>query len=125
MNHCCDPNCETQKWNVNGDIRVGLFAVRDISAGDELTFNYNLECVSNSKDECKCGAGNCSGFIGERPKASQSIANNASSSIEQSNTKKRKLSDLGSFLKPDGDKKQKFSAELSKRAKSLSHGQTS
>ncbi|VDN11171.1 unnamed protein product [Dibothriocephalus latus] len=28
MNHSCDPNLFTQKWTVNGDTRVGLFAVR-------------------------------------------------------------------------------------------------
>lgn len=33
MNHSCDPNIETQKWIVNGDVRVGLFAVADIPAG--------------------------------------------------------------------------------------------
>ena len=33
MNHSCDPNCETQKWMVNGDVRVGLFALHDIPAG--------------------------------------------------------------------------------------------
>lgn len=90
MNHCCDPNCQTQKWLVNGDIRVGLFALTDIPAGKfqpnkfnptkstnflnildtELTFNYNLDCLSNAKAPCKCGAKNCSGFIGERPKNS-------------------------------------------------------
>lgn len=32
MNHSCEPNIETQKWNVNGDIRVGLFALQDIPA---------------------------------------------------------------------------------------------
>ncbi|MGH0131931.1 UNVERIFIED_CONTAM: hypothetical protein FKN15_057353 [Acipenser sinensis] len=30
MNHSCNPNCETQKWTVNGDVRVGLFALCDI-----------------------------------------------------------------------------------------------
>ena len=34
MNHSCDPNVETQKWNVNGDIRIGLFALKDIPAGN-------------------------------------------------------------------------------------------
>ena len=28
MNHSCDPNCITQKWSVNGDTRVGLFAIK-------------------------------------------------------------------------------------------------
>ena len=26
MNHSCDPNCETQKWNVCGLTCIGLFA---------------------------------------------------------------------------------------------------
>ncbi|GAA6083754.1 histone-lysine N-methyltransferase NSD2 isoform X1 [Tachysurus ichikawai] len=68
MNHSCQPNCETQKWTVNGDTRVGLFALVDIAAGKELTFNYNLECLGNGKTVCKCGAPNCSGFLGVRPK---------------------------------------------------------
>ncbi|KAI2657018.1 Histone-lysine N-methyltransferase, H3 lysine-36 specific [Labeo rohita] len=68
MNHSCQPNCETQKWTVNGDTRVGLFALEDIPTGVELTFNYNLECLGNGKTVCKCGASNCSGFLGVRPK---------------------------------------------------------
>ena len=40
MNHSCKPNCETEKWTVNGDTRVGIFAQADIPAGTELTFNY-------------------------------------------------------------------------------------
>uniref|UniRef100_S4REP2 Nuclear receptor binding SET domain protein 2 n=1 Tax=Petromyzon marinus TaxID=7757 RepID=S4REP2_PETMA len=68
MNHSCQPNCETQKWTVNGDTRVGLFAVSDIPCGTELTFNYNLDCLGNEKTVCMCGAPNCSGFLGVRPK---------------------------------------------------------
>lgn len=33
MNHSCQPNCETQKWTVNGDTRVGLFALQDVPKG--------------------------------------------------------------------------------------------
>ncbi|XP_076345841.1 histone-lysine N-methyltransferase NSD2-like isoform X2 [Tachypleus tridentatus] len=73
MNHSCQPNCETQKWTVNGDTRVGLFATCDIPAGSELTFNYNLECRGNEKTKCVCGAPNCSGFIGVRPKTAALI----------------------------------------------------
>lgn len=68
MNHCCQPNCETQKWTVNGETRVGLFATEDIAADAELTFNYNLECTGTEKKVCKCGAPNCSGFIGVKAK---------------------------------------------------------
>uniref|UniRef100_A0A8C9RJ19 Histone-lysine N-methyltransferase, H3 lysine-36 specific n=1 Tax=Scleropages formosus TaxID=113540 RepID=A0A8C9RJ19_SCLFO len=74
MNHSCQPNCETQKWTVNGDTRVGLFALTDVPPGTELTFNYNLECLGNGKTVCKCGAPNCSGFLGVRPKNAEDKA---------------------------------------------------
>ncbi len=32
-NHSCDPNLRTEKWNISGDLRVGLFATRAIEAG--------------------------------------------------------------------------------------------
>ncbi|GBP05887.1 Histone-lysine N-methyltransferase, H3 lysine-36 and H4 lysine-20 specific [Eumeta japonica] len=68
MNHCCEPNCETQKWTVLGDVRVGLFALHDIKANTEVTFNYNLECAGIEKKQCMCGAARCSGYIGAKPK---------------------------------------------------------
>merc|ERR1711928_196188 len=76
MNHSCEPNCETQKWTVLGDTRIGLFAVMDIPANTELTFNYKLECASDVVNEsnqrqhpCHCGAPNCAGFIGAKSKS--------------------------------------------------------
>lgn len=68
INHSCQPNCVTQKWTVNGDTRVGIFAIRDIPEGTELTFNYNLECRGNERIACACGSENCSGYIGLRPR---------------------------------------------------------
>lgn len=66
MNHSCNPNCETQKWTVNGDTRVALFALENISAGTELVFNYNLATIGDTKVECKCGSSNCAGYIGAK-----------------------------------------------------------
>uniref|UniRef100_A0A8C5FXC5 Nuclear receptor binding SET domain protein 2 n=1 Tax=Gadus morhua TaxID=8049 RepID=A0A8C5FXC5_GADMO len=86
MNHSCQPNCETQKWTVNGDTRVGLFAVCPIPAGTELTFNYNLDCLGNEKTVCRCGAPNCSGFLGDRPKTSSA----APSEMKVKRVKRRK-----------------------------------
>ncbi|KAL4232100.1 Histone-lysine N-methyltransferase [Mactra antiquata] len=74
MNHSCDPNLETQKWNVNGDVRVGLFALRDIKEGEELTFNYNFDCLGNEQTKCQCGSENCSGYLGVRPKSQHAAA---------------------------------------------------
>lgn len=71
MNHSCDPNCSTEKWTVNGETRIGLFATRNIPSGTELTFDYQLDCLGNEKKRCLCGADNCSGFIGEKPKSFQ------------------------------------------------------
>lgn len=68
MNHSCQPNCETQKWNVNGETRVGLFAMHDIPGDSEVTFNYNLEAIGKEKKACVCKAPNCSGFIGLKAK---------------------------------------------------------
>ena len=67
LNHSCNPNCQTQKWIVDNQERVGLFAKCDIAFGNELTFNYNLECRGDEKTKCLCGSENCSGFIGLRP----------------------------------------------------------
>uniref|UniRef100_G3NL12 Nuclear receptor binding SET domain protein 2 n=1 Tax=Gasterosteus aculeatus aculeatus TaxID=481459 RepID=G3NL12_GASAC len=90
MNHSCQPNCETQKWTVNGDTRVGLFAVRDIPAGTELTFNYNLDCLGNEKTVCRCGAPNCSGFLGDRPKNSSSQTAEAKAKRSKRKYRRRK-----------------------------------
>ena len=43
INHSCNPNCETQKWVVRGELAIGLYALKDIPAGVELTFDYNFE----------------------------------------------------------------------------------
>ncbi len=66
INHSCSPNCETQKWRVRGEPRIGIFASTDIEAGTELTFDYQLDSLGNEKKKCRCGSKNCSGFLGER-----------------------------------------------------------
>lgn len=48
--------------SMNSSLSCGL--------GMELTFNYNLDCLGNGRTECHCGADNCSGFLGVRPKVS-------------------------------------------------------
>ncbi|XP_026198802.1 histone-lysine N-methyltransferase NSD3 isoform X3 [Anabas testudineus] len=91
MNHSCSPNCETQKWTVNGDVRIGLFALCDIEAGTELTFNYNLHCVGNRRTSCHCGSDNCSGFLGVQPTSAVVMEKEEKARNTKLKPKKRKL----------------------------------
>ncbi|XP_018596231.1 histone-lysine N-methyltransferase SETD2 isoform X2 [Scleropages formosus] len=64
MNHSCEPNCETQKWTVNGQLRVGFFTTKGVSAGTELTFDYQFQRYGKEAQKCLCGAPSCRGFLG-------------------------------------------------------------
>ncbi|KAL6518311.1 hypothetical protein OROMI_034012 [Orobanche minor] len=66
INHSCQPNCETRKWTVLGETRVGIFAKEDISVGSELAYNYNFEWYGGATVRCLCGAANCSLFLGAK-----------------------------------------------------------
>lgn len=67
VNHSCEPNCEMQKWGVNGQYRMALYALEDITAGTELTYDYNFSLFNPAEgQECKCGSDNCRGVIGGR-----------------------------------------------------------
>jgi histone-lysine N-methyltransferase NSD2 len=77
INHSCDPNCETVKWTVNGDTRIGIFALEDIPANTELTFNYQFEAFGEVKKPCLCGAENCCGLIGEKAPPKRPPVNSA------------------------------------------------
>jgi uncharacterized protein len=60
INHSCDPNCEADE--IKG--RVWIIAARDIQAGEELTYDYNL--YDGDLDDlslCLCGAPNCRGSM--------------------------------------------------------------
>lgn len=43
INHSCDPNAETQKWTVGGELRIGFFSTKSIAAGEEITFDYQFQ----------------------------------------------------------------------------------
>jgi len=64
INHSCNPNCETQKWLVNGELRIGIFATRQIEIDTEVTFDYKFERLGSRKQKCYCGEPNCRGVLG-------------------------------------------------------------
>jgi hypothetical protein len=60
INHSCDPNCEVDE--VDG--RVFVTAIREIQAGEEITYDYNLyDGDPDDPAPCFCGAGNCRGSM--------------------------------------------------------------
>jgi len=60
VNHSCDPNCESDQ--IKG--RIWIIAVRDITAGEELTYDYNIYDAEPGEDAtCRCGAANCRGTM--------------------------------------------------------------
>ncbi|XP_034185567.1 SET domain containing 2 isoform X1 [Osmia lignaria lignaria] len=67
INHSCDPNSETQKWTVNGELRIGFFNKKFIAAGEEITFDYHFQRYGKEAQKCFCEAPNCRGWIGETP----------------------------------------------------------
>lgn len=41
INHSCHPNCDLQKWSVNGETRIGVFAAADIMKVKILFFSFS------------------------------------------------------------------------------------
>jgi len=59
LNHSCEPNCEA----LFVDGRIWIVAIRDVRAGEELTFNYSYDLEDYREHPCRCGAKGCVGFI--------------------------------------------------------------
>uniref|UniRef100_A0ACD5ZEQ0 Uncharacterized protein n=1 Tax=Avena sativa TaxID=4498 RepID=A0ACD5ZEQ0_AVESA len=75
INHSCSPNCRTEKWMVNGEVCIGIFALRNMKKGEELTFDYNYVRVSGAAPQkCFCGTAKCRGYIGGDISGSDIIA---------------------------------------------------
>uniref|UniRef100_A0A8D8SYE9 Histone-lysine N-methyltransferase ASH1L n=1 Tax=Cacopsylla melanoneura TaxID=428564 RepID=A0A8D8SYE9_9HEMI len=92
VNHSCAPNCEMQKWSVNGLFRMALFSLVDVPSGTELTYDYNFSLFNPAEGQrCRCGSSNCRGVIGgksqrvpvqtdcDRNKSVSTLGNNKSS----------------------------------------------
>src|SRR5215510_12484296 len=62
INHSCDPNCEAIEEE---DGRVFIHALRNIRAGEELSYDYQLQVEEpitravKAENACHCGSANC------------------------------------------------------------------
>jgi uncharacterized protein len=58
-NFSCDPNCESENEQSR---HIWIKALRDIKAGEEITYDYNFPLVE-PPPVCKCGSKKCRGYI--------------------------------------------------------------
>ena len=71
MNHSCEPNCEAEMIERDGDrdTRIFILALRDIEPGEELVYNYGLSLderytpTLKKQFACHCGSANCRGTM--------------------------------------------------------------
>jgi uncharacterized protein len=65
VNHACEPNCESV---IEGS-RVFIDALRDIGAGEELTYDYQIRRERDDPPDvdavfaCRCGGARCRGSM--------------------------------------------------------------
>lgn len=66
MNHCCSPNAYAKVITVDTDLgvdkKIMVFALQDIKAGEEITYDYKFP-VEDGSLKCSCGAPNCIGRL--------------------------------------------------------------
>ena len=102
INHGCDANAETQLWQVGSQQRIGIYALRDIEAGEEITYDYRAQTFNArggggaALQRCRCGADNCSGWLGEKPTTkSRKRGEEQTNSSTKAGKKRRKDSEKG------------------------------
>ncbi|KAK2773215.1 hypothetical protein FQN52_004687 [Onygenales sp. PD_12] len=119
VNHSCEPNCKMEKWTVAGKPRMALFAGENgIMTGEELTYDYNFDPYSQKNvQECRCGAPNCRGVLGPKPK-DQGRSRSDNNSKQTKATKKRS-STAGTKRKQDTVLDESSTSRLNKRRKLL------
>lgn len=93
INHSCAPNCQAF---IEEDDRIFIYALRDISPGEELVYDYGYERTEDMDEEderlyvCRCGAPRCRGTILAPPQPpEQPQAANAASTRESTRKKKK------------------------------------
>ncbi|SCV02829.1 LAME_0H05556g1_1 [Lachancea meyersii CBS 8951] len=65
INHCCEPSCTAKIIRVDGRKRIVIYALRDIAANEELTYDYKFERETDDEERlpCHCGAPSCKGYL--------------------------------------------------------------
>lgn len=90
INHSCEPNCETEQI----DDQVWIIAMRDIEAGEELTYDYLLY-DGDDEAPCYCGAEKCRGTMYAPSEKSNGKAKTTKKDSAASNTNSKATNGRG------------------------------
>lgn len=64
INHCCTPSCTAKIIKVEGQKRIVIYALRNIAADEELTYDYKFEREKGEERiPCLCGSSGCKGYL--------------------------------------------------------------
>lgn len=93
VNHSCDPNLEVVRWKLADydEYQIGLFALRDIDAKEELCYDYGWQAFASidtkadaaegekpdneaPRQRCLCAGPSCSGFFEKSEKVKEKKA---------------------------------------------------
>ncbi len=83
INHSCDANCETSEE----DDHIWIKAIRNIAAGEEITYDYCLYDGGEDEAICNCGAKKCRGTMYSKEEVKQRKAT-AKKALKKATTKK-------------------------------------
>jgi hypothetical protein len=122
FNHSCDPNCESTVEKR----RVFIEAMRDIEAGTELTYDYQIHREDDDPDNidevfaCRCGFPQCRGTMlwptERKPKRTKARKKAHSKSVTRTKTKTQ----TKTKTKTKAKSKSKASAKTTAKSKSRS-----
>jgi SET domain-containing protein len=60
INHSCEPNCDAE---LDSRDHIWVVSRREISRGEELTWNYGYDIQDFMNYPCSCGAPTCLGYM--------------------------------------------------------------
>uniref|UniRef100_A0A1I8BLK7 Histone-lysine N-methyltransferase n=1 Tax=Meloidogyne hapla TaxID=6305 RepID=A0A1I8BLK7_MELHA len=120
VNHSCNPNCVIQQFQSDFDLHLVLIAKRNISKGEELSFDYNMQRQGlwSEVPSCYCGESNCTGILAADPATRRWCDLDSSSSKTTKNVKSRRslsvpstensIQDVPQLAKSTGFKRKKL-----------------
>ncbi|KAH0792392.1 SET domain containing protein [Histomonas meleagridis] len=65
LNHSCNPNCRSNIVTYGKTKTISFYAIRNIKAHEEITFNYQMEPEKDESkwERCFCNAKQCTGYL--------------------------------------------------------------